>query len=326
MYPYAKIIDTLTLYNNIRLYHLKIDDILHLMQIVRSTLYDWKNNYSYLMDDTKSYILAERFAITIRSSRKVTSDIESFIIDYVTKHPNFNMKKLSKKLTIKYFITISKSTIYRILAKNNMTHKKVQKNTYPHKRSRFKKEVKQLKKVVDECNNDFTAIDETAVYLGTSNNYGWSNKGKRCIVKSTFNRSNKYSMCKAISKDKVISHELIKGTYNTDKFNDFVINKVVPNMTNNTILMDGAIIHKSKRLTDKLNLLNIKKIINVPYSPQFNPIEFTFNTLKSKIKCNNVTTKKQLDKVLDKHIKQSNKNGHVKYYDHTYKNIKNVIG
>ena len=127
MYPYAKIIDTLTLYNNKKIYHLKIDDILYLMQIVRSTLYDWKNNYSYLMDDTKSYILAERFAITIRSSRKVTSDIESFIIDYVTKHPNFNMKKLSKKLTIKYFITISKSTIYRILAKNNMTHKKVQK-------------------------------------------------------------------------------------------------------------------------------------------------------------------------------------------------------
>jgi hypothetical protein len=77
--------------------------------------------------------------------------------------------------------------------------------------------------------------------------------------KSTFNRSNKYSIYEAISKDKVISHELIKGAYNTDKFNDFVINKVVPNMTNNTILMDGAIIHKSKRLTDKLNLLNIKK-------------------------------------------------------------------
>jgi hypothetical protein len=59
-------------------------------------------------------------------------------------------------------------------------------------------------------------------------------------------------------------------------------------------LMDGAIIHKSKRLSDKLNLLNIKKIINVPYSPQFNPIEFKFNTLKSKIKCNNVTTKKTI--------------------------------
>jgi putative transposase len=235
------------------------------------------------------------------------------------------MKKLSKKLSVKYSITISKSYIYRILAKNNMTHKKVQKNTYPHKISKFKKEVKQLKKYVDDCNNDFTAIDETAVYLGTSNNHGWSNKGKRCIVKSTFNRSNRYSMCEAISKDKVISHELIKGTYNTNKFNNFVIDKVMPNMTNNTILMDGAVIHKSKELANKLNSLNIKKIINVPYSPQFNPIEFTFNTLKSKIKINNVTTKKQLDKLLDKHIKESDKNGHKKYYDHTYKNIKNVI-
>jgi hypothetical protein len=55
-------------------------------------------NYSCLMNDTKSYILAER-------SRKVIYDIESFIIDYVTKHPNFNIK--NQQL--------------------NMTHKKVQK-------------------------------------------------------------------------------------------------------------------------------------------------------------------------------------------------------
>jgi putative transposase len=295
------------------------------MQIAKSTLYDWINNCSYLLNDTKSNILTKRCAIIVRSARIVTSDIQSFIVDYVIKHPTFNMKKLSKKLSVKYSITISKSYIYRILAKNNMTHKKVQKNTYPHKISKFKKEVKQLKKYVDDCNNDFTAIDETAVYLGTSNNHGWSNKGKRCIVKSTFNRSNRYSMCEAISKDKVISHELIKGTYNTNKFNNFVIDKVMPNMTNNTILMDGAVIHKSKELANKLNSLNIKKIINVPYSPQFNPIEFTFNTLKSKIKINNVTTKKQLDKLLDKHIKESDKNGHKKYYDHTYKNIKNVI-
>jgi hypothetical protein len=25
----------------------------------------------------------------------------------------------------------------------------------------------------------FTAVDETAVYLGTSNNYGWARRGKR---------------------------------------------------------------------------------------------------------------------------------------------------
>ena len=81
---------------------------------------------------------------------------------------------------------------------------------------------------------------------------------------------------------------------------------VVPNMTNSTILMDGATIHKSKDLFMKLNEKGIKRVINVPYFPQFNPIEYTFNTLKRKIKNSNGTTLKQLEKTIQKHNKINN--------------------
>ena len=37
-----------------------------------------------------------------------------------------------------------------------------------------------LKKDIDKCNNKFAANDETAVYLGTPNTYGWSLIGTRC--------------------------------------------------------------------------------------------------------------------------------------------------
>jgi hypothetical protein len=38
------------------------------------------------------------------------------------------------------------------------------------------------------------AIDETAVYLGSANNYGWSEKGEICKINSSCNKSNKYSL------------------------------------------------------------------------------------------------------------------------------------
>lgn len=89
--------------------------------------------------------------------------------------------------------------------------------------------------------------------------------------------------------------------------------------------MDGCTIHKSIALVEMLKENNKKKLINVPYSPQFNPIEFFFNPVKSDIKKNNITTKKGLDTLINKIIKKANKNRFQKYYDHTYLNLKNAI-
>ena len=306
MYSYDKIKSVLVIYNTRLKYELTIDDILKIMQIARSTLYNWINKFSFLLNNPYSFSLTRKMSNTLRQSLKISSVIKDFIINHITKTPNFNMKKLIKKINKVYNITISKGYVYKILHNNNLSLKKVQKITYPYGKTKFKKCVKILKKEIDNCNNDFTAIDETAVYLGTSNTYGWAKKGTRCQIKSTFNRSNKYSLCQAISNKSVVGSALIKGSFNMVKYNSFVMDIVVPNMTNSTILMDGATIHKSKDLFMKLNEKGIKRVINVPYSPQFNPIEYTFNTLKRKIKNSNVTTLKQLEKTIQKHNKINN--------------------
>jgi transposase len=325
MYPYAKIKDAIFLYKNKKNLKMNIDVILFTTQIARSTLYDWIEKFSYLLDSKMSYILSKRTSKKIRSNRKLTAEIEIFIVNHVRNNPDFNIKKLTNKVIKKFGVKFSVSHIYRILGYNNLTYKKVQKITYPYGKVRFKKAVKNIKKDIDKCNNDFTAIDETAVYLGSANNYGWSKKGDRCKINSSFNKSNKYSLCQAISKKSFIASEMIKGSYNTKKFNMFIEDKVIPNMDNNVLFMDGCTIHKSKELSEKLKENNIIQLINVPYSPQFNPIEYTFNTLKFRIKKENVTTKKQLENVIKKHVNDGNKNSFQNYYEHTYKNLEMSI-
>ena len=100
-------------------------------------------------------------------------------------------------------------------------------------------------------------------------------------------------MCQAISNKKVIAYELIKCSFNKKKFNEFIKNKVMPNITDVPVLMDGVSIHKSKKLSDIFAEHDIRlsvtqsndlsktqggtKIINVPYSPQFTFNGITFN-------------------------------------------------
>jgi transposase len=55
-------------------------------------------------------------------------------------------------------------------------------------------------------------------------------------------------------------------------------------MSNDTILMDNAIIHRTVEVKEFLKDNNIKTIYNVPYSPQFNPIELVINVIKGHVK------------------------------------------
>ena len=324
MYDISKIKDVIRAYKTKNETNLTINQILKIFSISKSTLYVWIHKYSDLSETALSDITI-KLNVDSRKPRKLTKEGTDFIINFVIKHPDFNARKLVKKIKKTFDININRNYIYYILNKNNITYKKVEKNSYPYGKTKFIKNTKIVKRLVDNCGNKFTAIDETSIYLGTAKNYGWSKKGTRAIVKSNFNRKNKYSLCQAISNDGIIAQKIIKNSFNTVKFNDFVINDVIPNMTNKAILMDGCSIHKSKILDEKLKEKNITKIINVPYSPQFNPIEFTFNTLKNKIKNNNINTYAELIALIYAHQKETNINGFHNYYKHTYNNPVSAI-
>ena len=105
MYSNDKIKDALLCHKNKDLYKLTIDNILNLLQIARSTYYEWIKNYSLTGDD--SNFLSERVANTIRSSRKLTQECKAFIINYVIKNPSFNMKRLVKKISNTYNMTLT---------------------------------------------------------------------------------------------------------------------------------------------------------------------------------------------------------------------------
>jgi transposase len=324
MYSNDKIIDALILYHNKHKYNLTIKQILSILHIARSTLYVWINNSTYSPNNNR-HILPKRIIRIVHNAPKLTEACENFIINHVHKFPQFNIKKLSKKISKLFHITISRGYIYFILKKNKITHKTVQKYNYPHGHLKFKKEAKRLKIEIDKIDNNFTSIDESGFYLNTYSNRGWSKKGTKCTIKTTFNRSNKYSVVMGISKNKINSYKLIKRSYNALKFNNFIKDDLIPNMENNVLFMDNYSIHKTKQLKEILIENDKMSLFNIPYSPQFNPIEYIFNSIKADIKKNNITTYDKLDKYMKQFVNKTNKIGFGKYFEHTYNNLSNAV-
>ena len=50
------------------------------------------------------------------------------------------------------------------------------------------------------------------------------------------------------------------------------------------LFMDNLAVHRSKVAHAAMDRLKIFPLFNAPYSPQFNPIEFTFQSVKARFK------------------------------------------
>ena len=53
---------------------------------------------------------------------KITYDIEQFIINSINGNNNFNIKKIIKNIKTKFNTSLSKSSIYNVLHKHNLTY------------------------------------------------------------------------------------------------------------------------------------------------------------------------------------------------------------
>ena len=132
----------------------------------------------------------------------------------------------------------------------------------------------------------------------------------------------RYSVISGVSKKKVIFTKLVKGSVKKGEFIDFM--KEIVKRTNNdaVYLMDNARIHKCKELGIMMETIKRRLIYNIPYSPEYNPIEMVFSKVKLMVR------KKRTNEKMDKlkknimigfnKITQKDLTG---YFDHALKNI-----
>ena len=96
-----------------------IAKISYILDISKKTVYNWFYKYKYYFDNN---IYIEKINKTIKKQMN-----EDFVCSYVNSNIGCSLDNISK------YINISKSTIYRILKRNNYSNKKIINKTFPLK-------------------------------------------------------------------------------------------------------------------------------------------------------------------------------------------------
>lgn len=273
--------------------------LLDIFEISNGSLYNWCYQYDN-----------NTLPIKICRKSKITPNIKCYIMKYIVTRINFNRYKLINLIDKKFKVKISKSTLYKIIGELNISKKKINKRFDYTNRIKKRQLITNFKNKLKTTKlTDIISIDETSIDTHISNNYGRSLRGKKISIIKKEKRI-RYTVLCAIDMNKVIHFKIINGSANGMIFMEFIkelISRI--NLTNKyCILLDNARIHHSKIFKKYIEeTKNISLLYNIPYSPEYNPIEKVFNEVKHNLRqmnIKNVNIKTKINKAFKKILKE----------------------
>lgn len=221
---------------------------------------------------------------------KVHKEHVDFLLQEIKKNKTITIEDLLYLLKNKYpNLNLNKSHISRILHDNNITLKLTRIRHEPVKR--FGKDIdinKSIKEFYDEVKKykieDIICIDETSVKSLQKRNNCYSEKGKRCVIKTQSQEVfKKYTGIFAISVNGVVGWDLYeKSGINSDRMVEFLEANITNNFKNKLIILDNASSHRNPKVKEVINKDN-HLLYAVPYQHFTNSIENYFSMLKSRL-------------------------------------------
>jgi transposase len=241
---------------------------------------------------------------------KVKKEYVKLLLDELKSNKTITLQELNEKLKNKYKIDISTTQIFRVINDNNITLKQTRIRHEPIKR--FGKDIN-INNKLDEFYNhvkkykiqDIICIDETSIRSLQKRNHCYSEKGKRCVIKTQSQEVfKKYTGIFAINVNGVVDWELYeKGGINTDRLIDFLEQNITNKLRDKLIILDNASSHRNEKIKALVNKHN-NILYAVPYQNFTNSIENYFSMLKSKLQKLDGLTYNELKKNIEKVIKE----------------------
>ena len=250
---------------------------------------------------------------------KVHKEHVDFLLQEIKKNKTITIEDLLYLLKNKYpNLDLNKSHISRIIHDNNITLKMTRIRHEPVKR--FGKDIDintSIKEFYDEVKKykieDIICIDETSLKSLQKRNHCYSEKGKRCVIKTQSQEVfKKYTGIFAISVNGVVGWDLYeKSGINADRMVEFLEANITNKFKNKLIILDNASSHRNQRIKDLVNKHN-NILYAVPYQHFTNSIENYFSMLKSRLQkldgLTHIKLKENITKVISEIPKEKYKN------------------
>ncbi len=127
----------------------------------------------------------------------------------------------------------------------------------------------------------FVYVDESAFAPTAERTHGFARKGKRVHGQRSGQRRPRTSFLAALCGKQMLAPFLFQGTCNTAVFNAWLEQELCPHLTpNSVVIMDNATFHKSTLTQQLIQQRQATLLFLPPYSPDLNPIEKRFDTIK----------------------------------------------
>ena len=221
---------------------------------------------------------------------KLQNDEVKYILKLIENDKTITMSDLLDKIKMKYpNFDISRRHLSNVINDNNITLKLTRFRHEP--KTRFRKPIyinKQIREFYNKVKQykleDIISIDETSIKSLQKRKFCYSEKGKRCVLKTDNNEVfKKYTGIFSISTKGVLGWELYeKGGINTERLYEFLEKHIVNKYKNKLIIMDNASSHRHQSIKDLINKEN-EILYSVPYQHFTNAIENWFSVMKSKL-------------------------------------------
>lgn len=208
------------------------------------------------------------------------------MLQFLNEHPTKYLDEIADYLLDAFGVQASTAALYRSLERAKWTRKTARKRAA--ERDEILRAVwrgKQIHWPIELL----VALDESATNERTGwRKYGWAPRGIEVSDIQSAQRSERWSVLPALTVDGYLPGTLIhQGSINAEMFIDWIRDIVLPQVRIRSIfILDNASIHRGQRLRELIEDAGCRMEFLPPYSPDFNPIEESFSTLKAWVKRN----------------------------------------
>ena len=130
---------------------------------------------------------------------------------------------------------------------------------------------------------DLVYVDESGIDNYLHYSWGYGRRGQKVYGEISGKRYSRESFIAGKNGKAIIAPMCFKGTCNTELFNGWIEQVLLPELKPGQIV-DNATFHKSSKSKELIESVGCKLLFLPPYSPDLNPIEKFWANLKTKIK------------------------------------------
>lgn len=235
--------------------------------------------------------------------RKLEMGDLNFLASLIDANPTVYLDELQDKLFESRQLEVSIPTLSRALRNMALTHKSVARAAFERNEL--------VRATWLAVNGDIPMeyivwLDEAGVDNKTNQRSdGWGPIGRACVRRATFIRGQRYSILPALTCDGIIALDIFEGSVNKERFIEFLRDQLVQLLTpypgpHSVVVLDNCAIHHDEDIRqiievecglyisfkfylyfNDIALPGAKLVYLPPYSPDLNPIEQAFSSIKA---------------------------------------------